>query len=133
MERRLFIQSLGFACVGAMAGCKTTSSVSGYQGTINNNKISVDKREFEKSNVVNVKWNDRLIGLVKHEETRYSASLLVCTHRGCSVESNEVEFVCPCHGARFNHDGEVIKGPATENLSQFVTSMDSQFVFIHLS
>lgn len=133
MERRLFIQSLGLACVGAISGCKTTSSMNGYQGIISNDTIAIDVREFDNENVVNVVWNERFIGLVKHGKARYSASLLVCTHRGCGVESTPVEFVCPCHGARFNHHGEVIKGPATENLTQFVTSVDAQFVYIHLS
>ena len=47
----------------------------------------------------------------------FSAS---CPHLGCSVmwDSAEGVFRCPCHGAMFNSQGQVIRGPASSPLEK---------------
>tara|TARA_R110000787_G_scaffold82077_6_gene177726 strand:- start:217 stop:525 length:309 start_codon:yes stop_codon:yes gene_type:complete len=72
------------------------------------------------------------IGAVKLEANNFAASLLSCTHNGCAVTPAENGFVCSCHGARFEHLGHVIKGPAKQDLTSFDTSSDQQFVTIYL-
>lgn len=40
-----------------------------------------------------------------------------CTHAGCALTAiTDGEVLCPCHGSRFNLDGSVARGPATEPL-----------------
>jgi cytochrome b6-f complex iron-sulfur subunit len=39
---------------------------------------------------------------------------LVCPHLGCIVEPSEGGYACPCHGSRFNADGSIRNGPASQ-------------------
>lgn len=53
----------------------------------------------------------------------FKAYSLVCTHLGCTVEEDGESFSCPCHGSQFDHDGSVLKGPATKRLPTFKVSL----------
>jgi Rieske Fe-S protein len=54
--------------------------------------------------------------VIYNHEGEISAYSLACTHLGCTVEENGDGFTCPCHGSRFDKDGEVLKGPAQTSL-----------------
>ena len=53
-----------------------------------------------------------------HEGAVHTVSA-VCTHMGCLVEWNDAEasWDCPCHGSRFSLEGDVLEGPATDDLT----------------
>ncbi|WP_199321350.1 FAD-dependent oxidoreductase [Microcoleus sp. FACHB-831] len=45
---------------------------------------------------------------------------LTCTHQGCTVQkADDGKFHCPCHGAVFDSNGKVEKGPAQRDLARF--------------
>ncbi len=45
-----------------------------------------------------------------------------CPHLGCLLNiGQDHEFVCPCHGSRFDREGVRVQGPATGNLSIVAT------------
>jgi cytochrome b6-f complex iron-sulfur subunit len=53
------------------------------------------------------------------DDKGFFALSLVCTHLGCTVESQTEGFVCHCHGSRFDADGKVTRRPAIQALSVF--------------
>lgn len=45
---------------------------------------------------------------------------LSCTHQGCTVhQEDDGAFQCPCHGASYDAQGRVVRGPARQDLPQF--------------
>lgn len=47
----------------------------------------------------------------------YQGFSAVCTHAGCSVSTVAGGTInCPCHGSKFNLDGSVASGPASNPL-----------------
>ncbi len=58
---------------------------------------------------------------------QYSAFSAVCPHAGCRVQyaDGDREFVCPCHGARFDRTGSLLQGPATRSLSPITVAKGS--------
>ncbi len=44
----------------------------------------------------------------------------ICPHMGCTVQFNTAEksWDCPCHGSRFDTDGNLMNMPATEGLQK---------------
>jgi len=74
--------------------------------------------EIAKGEARVVKYEGRSIALFKDEEGKIHAVDPACTHIACSVAWNDVEksWDCPCHGSRFNIDGEVLTAPARKDL-----------------
>jgi cytochrome b6-f complex iron-sulfur subunit len=56
--------------------------------------------------------------VVINSKAGFAAFSLVCSHLGCLVkwEGDKNEFVCPCHGAKFDEAGKVISGPPPRGL-----------------
>ena len=55
----------------------------------------------------------------RDEQRRAHCFSAVCPHLGCIVKWNpgEKSWDCPCHGSRFNVEGQVLNGPAIEGLT----------------
>ena len=47
----------------------------------------------------------------------------ICTHLGCTVGVSDTGFACPCHGSRYDQDGNVTGGPAPKALAWYRVSV----------
>lgn len=57
-------------------------------------------------------------GVYKTEEGKLCQVNIVCPHMGCELNWNpeELTWDCPCHGSRFDREGNLIDGPAKEGI-----------------
>jgi cytochrome b6-f complex iron-sulfur subunit len=60
---------------------------------------------------------------IVREGDKMAAISTTCTHLGCIVGIAETGFACPCHGSRFDQDGNVTGGPAPAPLPWFKVSL----------
>ncbi len=67
-----------------------------------------------------VEFDGRQIAVYRDAEGNIHALNPVCTHAKCIVNwnSEEKSWDCPCHGARYDIDGNVLNGPADKGLEQ---------------
>ncbi len=149
MDRKDFIKTCGFACVGGTAltallqSCSTTNPNHFAQTALANNQINIKKEEFVQQ-VRKDKTTFRKYVLVKNEKVafpiilyrfsdiEYTALLMQCTHKGCELEPQGSYLACPCHGSEFNNKGIVQNPPAQENLKTFQIKTDNENVYIQL-
>lgn len=56
-----------------------------------------------------------------------------CTHLGCKINTIENgELICPCHGSKYNSNGEVVKGPSIKNLRSLDFEIDESQNELHI-
>lgn len=61
----------------------------------------------------------------------FSALTAICTHQACTVTGFENQnYVCPCHGSRFDTSGRVTNGPASRALASFPTRFANNLLTI---
>jgi cytochrome b6-f complex iron-sulfur subunit len=60
--------------------------------------------------------------IVVRSRLGFRAFSAVCTHLGCLVkwDPSQKEFLCPCHAAAFDENGQVVSGPPPAPLREFV-------------
>jgi cytochrome b6-f complex iron-sulfur subunit len=66
-------------------------------------------------------------------DSTFTAIEGACTHEGCAINgATSTEYVCPCHGSRYNRTGQVLAGPARSSLRQYATTFANDVLTIAL-
>jgi menaquinol-cytochrome c reductase iron-sulfur subunit len=62
----------------------------------------------------------------------YIAMSNVCTHLGCRVRwiAEQSKFICPCHNAVFDKEGNVLDGPPPRPLNRYEVKIENDQLFI---
>lgn len=153
VSRRAFLKTAGsvalFAAMGiSFKGCGSDSATENIVGpspddppssgsgfTISGNSITIDLSKDDAASLA----NNGAWGLIAAAQTlvvnidgTFRAFTSVCTHTGCDRSWNfsNQQFICTCHGSRFNTRGEVVQGPANRNLQEFAVTRNANIVTI---
>ena len=106
------------------------SSLANVQGTLANGQVTVS---LDSSSPIAKTGTAALVNfsngslLVDHpSSTSFNALSSICTHQGCQInsfDSGNSQFVCNCHGSRFDVSGNVVQGPAGSPLLKYTTQV----------
>lgn len=119
-DRRLALRLLATGAAGALvleisllAGC-------GGSEPAGPATVTVPLAELPEGRRVTVQVGSTPVELRRTGEKIVARSLL-CTHQGCVVAWQEEiqQYKCPCQGAWFDGDGQVVSGPTTKPLVEF--------------
>lgn len=91
--------------------------VNSFLGTFHYMKVYAQSL-WKKNNPSYIRFNGFTYAFYKDKEHKIHKIKLLCPHMKCHLVFNSYEktWDCPCHGSRFDLDGNVICGPAKENL-----------------
>ncbi len=92
--------------------------INGFLGIFDYLKVYIESI-FHKSNPHYVKIKGITYGIYEDELGKKHQIKLICPHMKCQLVFNKEELTwdCPCHGSRFDIDGNIILGPATKKVS----------------
>jgi Rieske Fe-S protein len=71
--------------------------------------------------------------IVAQDASGFFAFSAICTHQGCIVDppSSNGSTFCPCHGSRFDGNGNVLVGPANSPLRHFQVNVCNGDVYVN--
>ena len=135
VTRKIFLEILGKGIFGALAGIfiypVIRYLIPPQKAVQDSSVVEVSATEIAvgKSKVINYKETPTIVintagGLV--------AMTAVCTHLGCIVQWDDAsqEVVCPCHGARYDLNGNVKAGPAPKPLTLVKARMSGDKILV---
>lgn len=145
MDRKKFIKSCGFACIGGAAmaglltGCLPHKLLS---GEIAGDDLIVPIADFEtkagnekhykKYIVVQNELLQYPICVYRFNENEYTALWMRCTHQGAELQVFGDKLQCPAHGSEFTNKGIVQSGPADNRLRAFPITIEKSQLRISL-
>ena len=131
-SRRSFVVATGATVAGTLAGCggggsspaapSTPAPTPAPAGELRLPLMGVGETVAASANLVGGLVTP--LAVTRLSETEAVTVSRVCTHEGCTVAlpgAVGASLDCPCHGSRFQANGQVINGPAARALSSFPT------------
>ncbi len=130
ISRRYFLEAVGFGAIGiAAAGSIVLSGE-----YLSPNAVKEPPTRFRAGSPEDYPPGsvtldkEQKVYIIRAKEGYFYAVSAVCTHLGCITnwKSEDGIIACPCHGSKFDLNGNVIAGPAPRSLPRFSISLDDR-------
>lgn len=73
------------------------------------------------------------VAVVRTAAATYIALSRICTHAGCTINLASPGFACPCHGSRYDNQGNVTNGPAVNALARLTAVLSADGMTLTIS
>lgn len=125
MNRRTFIATLGAVSAAcASGGCMSMSGATS-DGQDGAPRVDVGTlADYPRDGVTDFYAHEHEVLVIRRGDRVFAMSA-TCTHQNCIVRHAGSELRCPCHGSRFDLDGNATHGPAKERLVHFAISNEN--------
>lgn len=142
MERRKFIKQTCKSCTALLllgtgaALFSSCSSLNVVKVTAVQNVLKIPIKNLPPDvtlHIVRDRQLDYDVLLVLHKDKDPGALLMKCTHIDNALVATNAGLACNMHGSRFDLDGKVTNGPATNPLKSFRTQKDENEIKIFLN
>ncbi len=135
-SRRKFIRNSAMIIGGISCGPVLLNGCSPFvyaEHSVEENRVVVSKATFGENNHVIIKMDNlkKPVYIGKLDDGNYSALLMECTHKHCTVRPIGTILHCPCHGSEYSNTGNVLESPAEKNLTAFRVSHDENNIYIY--
>jgi len=130
LTRRYFLETIGGGAIGIVAaGSAVLTAQFLSPNVLREPPLKFRAGPTENFPPESVTLNkEQKVFIVRAKEGYFSAVSAVCTHLGCITnwKSEEEIIACPCHGSKFDKEGNVLEGPAPRPLPRFAMTLDEQ-------
>lgn len=114
--------------VGAPALPQLSSSISNGAFTL---AIDTTSPLNAVGNAALVQASGRAFLVARTTQDSFVALTATCTHAQCTITGfQNQDYVCPCHGSRYNTAGQVLSGPAPRSLAQFASAFANNLLTV---
>ena len=73
------------------------------------------------------------VAVVRTGQSSYLALSRICTHASCVIDLASSGFSCPCHGSRYDSQGNVTNGPAPRPLARLTATLSADGTTLTIS
>ncbi len=135
MKRReflkLLVSALGLTAVASFV-YPMVKFLAPTSGSTEAKQLALKKSEIPLGDAKEIAYGGTPVLIINRPVKGFIALSRVCSHLGCLVDYNKAQskIICPCHGAQFDLEGNVLSGPPPKPLEKVQVKVEGDSIVI---